>query len=177
MSTSTLQPTTATRNVETSRWRIDPARSSVEFRVPTFWGLMTVEGGFDRYDGTLDLAHEPAIELTIDADSLDTGNEKRDKHLRSSDFFDVENHPQVRFVSDSAVADGERLKVSGRLSAAGRSTPLELEASLREDGDELEVDARTHTDHRRLGMSGGLFGMIRSPAELVVHGRLVRVPD
>jgi polyisoprenoid-binding protein YceI len=164
MSTSISQPGIPTRNIETSRWRIDPERSSVEFRVRTFWGLMTVNGRFDRYDGTLDLADEPAIELTIDADSLDTGNTTRDKHLRSSEFFGVENHPQIRFVSDTAEVDGDHLRVTGHLFAAGRSTPLDLDASLREDGDELEVDAHAHTDHRRLGMSGGMLGMIRSPA-------------
>ena len=41
------------------RWRIDPARSSVEFRTPTLWGLATVKGRFERYDGTLDLQREP----------------------------------------------------------------------------------------------------------------------
>ena len=176
MSTTAVQPAD-TPNAETSRWRIDPARSSVEFRSPTFWGLMTVKGRFERYDGTLDLRREPAIELTIDAPSLNTGNAARDKHLRSSDFFDVENHPQVRFVSESAELDGERLRVSGRLYAAGTSTPLELDAALRQDGEELDVDARTYTDHRRLGMSSGMLGMIRSASELIVHRRLVRDPE
>ena len=63
---------------------------------------------------------EPAVELTIEADSLDTKQRRRDKHLRSADFFDVEHHPEVRFVSDSAALDGERLKVHGQLHAAGK---------------------------------------------------------
>jgi polyisoprenoid-binding protein YceI len=176
MSTTTLQPLEK-RAIETSRWRIDPARSSVEFRSPTLWGLATVKGRFERYDGTLDLRREPAIELTIDADSLDTRNRMRDKHLRSADFFDVENHPHVRFASDSAELDGDHLNVSGRLYAGGRSVPLAVRATLREDGDELEIDARTKGDHRAFGMSSGLLGMIRSPSELTVHGRLVRDPD
>jgi polyisoprenoid-binding protein YceI len=176
MSTTTAQPI-VTPHVETSRWRIDPDRSSVEFRARTFWGLMTVKGRFERYDGTLDLRDGSPIELTIDANSVDTGNESRDKHLRSSDFFDVEKHAQVRFVSDGAEVDGERLNVSGRLYAAGESTPLELDATVREVGDELELEARTQTDHRGLGMSGGMLGMIRAPSELIVHGRLIRDPD
>src|SRR5262245_55432574 len=49
-------------------WRLDPDRSSVEFHVPNFWGLMTVKGRFGGFDGTLDLSAEPAIELNIDAD-------------------------------------------------------------------------------------------------------------
>ena len=76
------------------RWRIDPTRSSVEFRTRTLWGLATVKGHFERYDGTLDLERSPAIELTIDADSLNTKNDFRDRHLRSADFFDVEEPPR-----------------------------------------------------------------------------------
>ena len=52
--------------------------------------------------------------------------------------------------------------------------PLNLDARLRRAGDELEVEARTSADHRELGMSHGLLGMIRTPSELIVHGRLVR---
>ena len=133
-----------------------------------------MKGHFERYDGSLDLQHNPAIELTIEAASLTTKNKLRDRHLRSADFFDVENHTAVRFVSDSATLHGERLKVLGCLRAAGRTLPLELDASLRRVGDELEVHARTHADHRKLGMSHGTLGMILTPSELIVHGRLVR---
>jgi polyisoprenoid-binding protein YceI len=160
--------------VTRTRWRIDPARSSIEFRTPTLWGLATVKGRFDRYEGTLDLDHDPAIELTIDAGSLDTKNRLRDKHLRSEDFFDVEHSPEVRFVADSATIDRQRLKVRGRLYAAGGSMPLELEAAVRPVGDELEVVASTHVDHRELGMTHSTLGMIRTPSELIVRGRLVR---
>jgi polyisoprenoid-binding protein YceI len=173
MSTITPQPT-GIHSIDKSRWRLDPTRSRIEFRTPTFWGLITVKGRFEHYDGTLDLRREPAVELTIDASSLDTNNNKRDKHLRSADFFDVDNHPQVRFVSDSATLDGERLRVSGRLHAAGKSTPVDVDATLRRIDDELELDATAHADHLEHGMSHGMLGMIRAPSELVIHGRLVR---
>jgi polyisoprenoid-binding protein YceI len=65
-------------------WRLDPTDSAVEFHVRHFYGLMTVKGHFDRYEGTLDLHARPAITLTIEADSLDTDQAKRDKHLRSA---------------------------------------------------------------------------------------------
>ena len=67
-----------------TRWRIDPRRSTVEFRVRSFYGLQTVKGRFERYDGTLDLSAQPSIELTIEADSLTTDNARRDEHLRSA---------------------------------------------------------------------------------------------
>ncbi|MGA2009906.1 MAG: YceI family protein [Solirubrobacteraceae bacterium] len=173
MSTTTHQPLD-TPDIEKTRWRIDPARSSIRFRTPTFWGLVTVEGRFELYHGTLDLQHNPAIELTIEAASLTSKNKLRDKHLRSADFFDSDNHPQVRFVSDSATLDGERLTLHGQLHAAGNSMLLNLDASLRLVGDELEVTATTNADHRELGMTHSTLGMIRTPSELIIHGRLVR---
>ena len=176
MSTTTPQ-TTDKAIVEHIRWRIDPARSQVEFRTPTFWGLMSVRGRFERYHGTLDLREEPAVELTIESASLDTGNSMRDKHLRSGDFFDVENQPQVRFVSDSAEVEGETLTVRGRLYAAGKSIPLEVGATLRPIDGELEVDATACADSFELGMSHGMLGMIRTPSELIVRGRLVQDDD
>jgi polyisoprenoid-binding protein YceI len=173
----TTKPTTKAADgagIEKTRWRIDPARSSIEFRTPTFWGLVTVKGRFERYDGTLDLRREPAIDLKIAADSLDTKNKMRDKHLRAVDFFDVKQHPTVRFVSDVAKLEGERLIVRGQLHAGGDSMPIDLEARLRRVGDELEVDTTTYVDQRELGMAHSPLGMIRAPTELIVHGRLVR---
>ena len=158
-------------------WRLDPSRSSVEFHVRHFYGLMTVKGTFSRYEGTLTLDSPRVVELTIDADSLDTKMAKRDTHLRSADFFDVAKHPQVRFVSDSVTLDGERLTVRGELHAAGRQVPVEVEATLRQVGDELEIEASTRVDHRELGMTWSPLGIMRAPSTLIVRGRLVRAED
>jgi polyisoprenoid-binding protein YceI len=125
----------------------------------------------------LDLRQEPTVQLTIDAPSVDTNNARRDKHLRSADFFDVENHPEVRFISDQAALVGEQLQISGRLEVAGRSIALDADATLRRDGDELEVDATIDVDQRELGMTWSPLGMVRTPSRLIVHGRLVRDTD
>ena len=174
MTTHTITKTDAPQSPLAGTWRIDPTRSSVEFTASTLWGLVGVHGRFARYDGTLDLERSPAIELTIDADSIDTGMGLRDRHLRSGAFFDVDTHPEVRFVSDRTRLEGDTLKVRGRLYAAGQSLPLDLDASLRRVGDELQVEARTQADHRELGMSHGLLGMIPTPSQLTVRARLVR---
>jgi polyisoprenoid-binding protein YceI len=168
-------PSAAVRTIEQTRWRIDPARSTVEFQVPHFWGLKTVEGQFGRYEGTLDLSAEPAVELRIDAASLDTKRTARDKHLRSADFFDVEKHPQVRFESDHVELDAERLNVYGRLHAAGKKIPLEVAATLRPLADELELTAATCADQCRLGMTWSPLRMTRAPSKLIIRGRLI--PD
>jgi polyisoprenoid-binding protein YceI len=154
-------------------WRLDPTRSSVEFHVRHFYGLMTVKGRFNRFEGALDLSARPAVELTIDADSLDTGLAKRDAHLRSGDFFDVANHPQVRFVSDTTIVNGTTLTARGELHAAGRRVPLDVDASLRPVGDEIEVAATVSVDHRELGMTWSPLGILRAPSKVIVRARLV----
>jgi polyisoprenoid-binding protein YceI len=120
------------------------------------------------------LGATPAVELTIQARSLDTKLAKRDEHLRSKDFFDAERHPQVRFISDRTALDGDTLQVHGQLEAAGRTIPLELDATVREIDGELEIEAVTDADHRELGMTWSPLGILRAPSKLVVRGRLVR---
>jgi polyisoprenoid-binding protein YceI len=163
-----------TLGVEQTRWRLDPTRSSIEFHVRHFYGLMTVKGRFERYEGTLDLRAQPAARLTIDAASIDTKLKKRDKHLRSADFFDVENHPQVHFLSDAAILEGDTLRLGGQLQAAGGSVRLELEATVRQVDGELELEAVTHVDQRDLGITWNPLGITRAPSKLIVRGRLVR---
>jgi polyisoprenoid-binding protein YceI len=160
-------------DLTTSAWRLDPAASTVEFHVPHFWGLVTVKGHFERFQGTLDLRGEPAVQLIVEAASLDTKNARRDKHLRSADFFDVEQHPQVRFVSDTAALDGNALTVHGHLHAAGKSVPLELNATVRDVDGHVEVEAVTQADQRQLGMTWSPLRMLRSPSKLIIRGRLV----
>jgi polyisoprenoid-binding protein YceI len=157
-----------------TRWTIDADGSSVDFAVKTFWGLATVRGRFDHFDGWYEVGPGGTkIELTVDVDSLDTGNRMRDEHLRSSDFFHVADHPQVRFTSTRVrpVGDG-LLHVEGRLEVAGTAVPLELDVTMQPVADGLEIEATTAVDQRQFGMSSGRLGMIRPPATLHVKARL-----
>jgi polyisoprenoid-binding protein YceI len=156
------------------RWQLDPQRSSVEFHTKNFWGLTTVKGHFDDYRGQLDLNATPAIELTIDATSVQTGNPKRDRHLRSGDFFDAANHRQVQFASESVNLQTDTLRVRGRLSAHGRSIPIELDAQIRRVNGELEIKAATNAPHRRLGMTWSPLRMIPPHSKLIVNAYLIR---
>lgn len=157
------------------RWQLDARRSSVGFNVRLLSGLTSVKGQFVEYRGRLDLSADPAIELTIDAASLQTGNRRRDKHLRSCDFFDVDNHPHVHFVAESVAPCGDTLKVRGRLSVRGHSIPLELEAPVRQRDGALEIDAAVTVVHRELGMTYSPLGMIPSRSELFIKAYLI--PD
>jgi polyisoprenoid-binding protein YceI len=158
------------------RWTADRGRTTVEFEVEHFWGLHTVRGRFDRFDGSYLVGPAGSeFELTIDAASVDTGIGARDKHLRSADFFDVAQHPLVRFASTRVTGVGNgRVHVSGELEAAGTSVPVEFDASVRVIDGDLELEATTIVDQRRFGMSQGPLHNIRPPTTLHVKTRLVR---
>jgi polyisoprenoid-binding protein YceI len=164
MTITEIEPTTTC-------WAVDPDRTTVEFAVKSFWGLMTVHGHFERFAGSYKLGPEgAAIELAIEAGSLNTGNRTRDKHLCSGDFFDVAEHPQVRFKTSTAQpVTGGTLHVVGYLEAAGYLVPLEFPAAVREVAHGLEIEATTAVDQEEFAMSSGLLGMIRRPATLHVR--------
>jgi polyisoprenoid-binding protein YceI len=165
------------RQLAGTRWRLDPSGSSAEFRVPNVWGLASVKGRFQRLDGWLEVDddHRWRMELTLDAASLDTGNQRRDRHLRSADFFDVEHHPEVRFRSSSVTDDGGgRLRVDGELEAAGGRAHLQVEVTVEHPDGRLDLDAAATVDQRRLGMTWSPLGVIRAPTALSVHALLRR---
>ena len=165
---------TSTNALAVGSWELDPSRSSVEFHVRHFYGLLTVKGHFDRYEGRLDLSGSPAVSLVIEASSLETNNKRRDKHLRSNEFFDVADHPHVRFTADSADYDGGTLTARGQLSAAGKQIPVEAHANVTPAGDEFVIEATASVDHTQLGMRWSPLGILRTPSKLIVRGRLTR---
>jgi polyisoprenoid-binding protein YceI len=137
-----------------------------------------VRGCFRRFDGVYVVGTAgPEIELTIDAASIDTGISARDRHLRSADFFDVDEHPQVRFTSTQVTGIGNgQVRVSGELDVAGTSVPLAFDASVRMIGAELELEleATAAVDQRSFGMGQGPLRNIRPPTKLHVKANLVR---
>jgi polyisoprenoid-binding protein YceI len=111
----------APARAESLRFRIQPEASEITFRATS--RLMNAEGHFGRFSG--DVVADPAgptgarINLTIDAASLETGIEMRDRHLRSADFFDIERFPTIAFQSVRVEAAGRRATVMGRLTLHG----------------------------------------------------------
>lgn len=112
-------------------WTIDTAHTTVGFKA-RHMGLAKVRGKFDRFEGEIE--GEPGrIEAArgrfeVDLASVDTGNDDRDAHLRSADFFDVEKHPKMTFVSKSIRGTGEgAYKVVGDLTIKGITKEVVLD--------------------------------------------------
>ena len=116
-------------------YTVDPAHSSVGFEV-RHMGIATVRGRFTELEGTVDATGDaPSLTGTVEVKSIDTGDENRDTHLTSPEFFDVEQHPQISFHStagDSAV--GGKLRLSGGITIKGIAKPIELTGEVAEGG-------------------------------------------
>ena len=81
------------------KWRIQPDKSSLEFKIPVMF-VFPVTGTFSGVHGTIEISkdlYEMKVDLTIDPKTIDTGNDKRDDHLRSEDFFYVEKYASISF--------------------------------------------------------------------------------
>jgi polyisoprenoid-binding protein YceI len=116
---------------EAATWNIDPVHSEVGFSVRHMM-VSKVRGRFTNFSGQLVTAEDPtasSVTAEIDLKSINTGNEQRDEHIRSADFFEVETYPTMTYRSTGIrVVDGEYI-LDGDLTLKGvtRSVPLHLE--------------------------------------------------
>lgn len=130
MSTTSTDSTTI---APAGTWRVDPAHTRFGFAVKHM-GVATVRGYFEEFDGTLEIGaglDSAKIAGSVKAASVTTGVEARDDHLRSADFFDAEQFPELSFESLRIEAiDGETYKIVGELTIHGVSREIELEAEV-----------------------------------------------
>ncbi len=117
----------------TGTWAVDASHSQVGFSVKHM-GIATVCGEFEDFEGSLELGDDPANVKaygTVKVASVDTNEPKRDEHLRSPDFFDVEQYPEMSFESTSIEAlDDEAFSVTGNLTLHGVTSEVVLHADV-----------------------------------------------
>jgi polyisoprenoid-binding protein YceI len=114
-------------------YALDVSHTNLGFTV-RHMAVSKVRGSFPKFEGTIEIAEKPEdskVSVTIDAVSVDTRDENRDNHLRTNDFFDVENHPTWTFVSTAITpVNATEWKVEGDLTIRGTTKPVTLDATL-----------------------------------------------
>jgi len=147
-------------------WKIDPNHSTAQFAIRHL-AVSTVRGAFTKVSGTGQ--YDPAdptktsIDATIDAASVDTRVEMRDKDLRSPNFFDVEKYPTITFKSKHTEAAGEgKLKMTGDLTMHGVTKEVVLDvdgptAAIKDPmgNERIGASATTKVNRRDYGINGG----------------------
>ena len=138
METGTASAPSSTAAPARTVWTIDPSHSVVEFAVKHMM-FATVKGRFATFSGEIVATPEDPTEgevyVTIDADSVDTRDPKRDEHLRSTDFFGVGDHPKIVFKSARVEHEaGPGFKVHGELTMKGITRPVVLDAEFNGSG-------------------------------------------
>ena len=143
-------------------WTIDKAHSTVEF-VAKHMMITTVKGRFAEVEGTIVADEEnftdSTVEATMQAASLDTRSEQRDAHLRSPDFLDVENYPEVTFRSTGLRGTKESFQLTGDLTIRGTTRPITLDVTFEGEGKDpwggtrASFSARGKFDRRDFGLT------------------------
>lgn len=118
-------------------WDVDPAHSELQFKVKHMM-ITNVTGSFGVISGSVTTVTDDFEDATVlfeaSASSIDTKNGDRDKHLRSPDFFDVDNHPTIKFSSTFFKKSGADYLLNGDLSIRGITKPIQLEVVFEGEG-------------------------------------------
>lgn len=126
---STTQTQAQTKHI----YAIDPSHTTVEFIVRHMM-ISKVRGRFTSVAGTIEVPEgsnvPAAVDVTLDAASIDTREEQRDNHLRSADFLDVEQFPQLKFTSTGVEGSGDSFKVRGNLTIHGVTREIVLDTTF-----------------------------------------------
>jgi polyisoprenoid-binding protein YceI len=118
-----------------TKWSIDPAHSEIAFKVKHLM-ISNVKGVFREFDASIyttgDDFSSAKIDFWMNPTSIDTGENKRDEHLKSIDFFEVENHKKIMFVSDSLEKSGEdnSYNLLGNLTIKGITNRIKLDVEF-----------------------------------------------
>ena len=153
-------PTTAAPGGLTGSWVLDPAKTTVVFHTKAMW-VLNVLGTARAISGDATVGTDNAVTgtLVIDAASIDTKVKKRDAHLRTADFFEIDKYPTIVFDATSATptADGQ-WEISGTLTVHGQTNPLSLKADVIAAGSALTVTAVADVDRTRWGLNWRKMG-------------------
>lgn len=151
-------------------YALDPAHASITFEIDHM-GLVDIHGRFNKFEGTVTLGDDASASVSIDTASIDTGVPKRDDHLRSPDFFDARQFPQITFKSTKAEFDGGELKVTGDFTMHGVTKPLSLEFEVKGPKDmqgKQRIGLTAETTIKRSDFGVGAQGGVGDEVEIEI---------
>jgi polyisoprenoid-binding protein YceI len=152
-------------------WALDPSRTSIRLKTRSM-SLITVRGIFREVTGTGTITPGGAVSgtLAVAAASIDTGNPRRDVHLRSADFFDSDSHPDITFAAESARPSGQGVTITGTLTIRGQTRPLPVNAAVSVRGDgEVGLDAEVRINRADFGITWNALGLVSMDNTLTIH--------
>jgi polyisoprenoid-binding protein YceI len=157
-------------------WKVDLSESHLGFMARGVWGLVPVKGKFEQFEGELTIDGDGARgELSIVADSLNTKNKQRDKHLRSADFFEVDKYPTVKFtLTGVSAGDGDEAQATGVLTVKDKSVTVTLPLHVHGHDDHLHLATELQVERDAAGLGWSKGGAIKGPAHLSADVLLVR---
>ena len=158
-------------------WTLDAARSEIGLKSKSMWGMVPVKGVFREVtgSGTVSAAGDVTGTVTVAAGSIDTKVKKRDEHLRSADFFDVANTPDITFAAEQVTPSGEGVTVTGALTVRDRTHPVSFAARVSgSDGAEVELDGEIQVNRADFGLTWNQLGMTSMNNTITVHAVFTR---
>lgn len=158
-------------------WVLDGSRTQIRLKSKSLWGLAPVKGVFGQVsgNGTVSQSGDVTGTITVAARSIDTKHDKRDDHLRSADFFDVETYPVITFTVDNVTVPGTGLTVAGQLSVRSRTRPVSFDVSVsRFDGREAHLDGELHLNRADFGLIWNRLGSASMDNTITVHAVFTR---
>ncbi len=153
-------------------WNLVPNRSAITFKVRNMWGLLSVKGRFTEFSGDGQLTAKGAVfgRLDVRAASLSTGIGRRDRHLRSADFFDVERFPEISVVVTAVhptkgPPKGKAADLRAAFTIKGITAPLPLPVTITElDDGSIRISGETKVERSQFDLGWNRFGMIGATA-------------
>jgi polyisoprenoid-binding protein YceI len=162
-------------------WNLAPERSTITFKIRNMWGLLRVKGRFTEFSGDGQLTNKGAVygRLDIRAASLRTGIGRRDQHLRSADFFDVERYPEISVVItalEPTIGNAADLRAS--FTIKGLNEPVSLPVKIAELNDgSVRISGETKVERSQFGLGWNKFGVMSPTATIAADAIFVRAPQ
>jgi len=153
-------------------WALDGARSTIGLRSRVICGLIPVKGAFGQITGhgTVSPAGRVSGTVTVAAASVETNNAKRDKHLRSDDFFATDTFPYITFSVDRLQPSSEGVTVTGQLTVRGRTRPFTFPATVSVLGSgEVSLDVEVQVNRADFGLTWNRMGLASMQNTITVH--------